>query len=459
MRLRYSYFFLIILFAFYSCSVQKQEIDNRLYGIWNSIGYGQQLDISKKRVLIRDIYESGCNLNTKLPTTYLKELCTIKKLTKDSLQLKVGFTNYNFVRSKESEICKKSKNNPLSNFDALWETFNENYAFFSLREVDWDKLKNKYRNHLSKKSSDLELYTVLNAMISELKDGHVSIEVPSSLEDKVEVNDDENDDLRKKVIYAVLQKYIPNHKTYNKGMINWGYIKDSISYIQFNDFEDLANYNISNELTTPEFAEKYWEKADESLNYAKEVLTSFKKQMAIIYEDIKNTQYCIIDVRFNGGGFDEIGLEILRYFTDQKRIAFSKKARLENGYTNTQSIYIVPNGMKYMGNLFLLTSPQTASASETFVLASQNIDNAIRVGSNTEGILSDVLSKRLPNGWEYGLSNEIYENVNGESYEMNGIPCDYEFNYSRNTTEFYMDLLIELKAYDKAIEKILELIE
>ena len=459
MKLKHLYLFILTTLIFHSCSAQKQEIDNRLYGVWNSIGYGQQLEISKKSVLIGDTYESGCNLNTKLPTKYLEEFYTINNLTKDSLQIKVGFTNYNFVRSRESGICKKTKNNPLSNFDALWETFNENYAFFNLREIDWNKLKNKYRNRLSRKSSDLELYTVLNAMISELKDGHVSIDIPDSLEDKIEENDEDTDELKEKVIYSITRKYIPNYKTYNKGMINWGFVNDSTSYVQFNDFEDLANYNIPDKLTTEEFAEQYWEKADESLNYIKDVLTSFKEQMPIIYEDIKNTKSCIIDVRFNGGGFDQIGLEILSYFTSKKRIAFSKKARLENGFTNTQNIYIEPNELNYKGKLYLLTSPQTASASETFVLASQNIENVTRIGSNTEGILSDVLSKRLPNGWEYGLSNEIYENIDGKNYEMTGIPPNYELNYSRNAMEFYTDLLTELKTNDRAIEKVIELIK
>ncbi len=457
MKLKHLYLLILTTLIIHSCSAQKQEIDYRLYGVWNSIGYGQQLEISKKNVTIRDTYESGCNLNTKLPTAYLEEICTITSLTKDSLQIKVGFTNYNFVRSKESDVCEKSKNNPLSNFDAFWKTFNENYAFFNLRKVDWNQLKDKYRKRLSKKSSDLELYTILNTMISELNDGHVFIEIPDSLEDKIEENDEDTDDLRVKVIYSITRKYIPNYKTYNKGMINWGFINDSISYIQFNDFEDLANYNISNELTAEEFIEQYWENADKSSNYAKDVLTSFKKQMAIIYKDIKNTKSCIIDVRFNGGGFDQIGLEILSYFTNKKRIAFSKKARLKNGFTNTQNIYIEPNELNYKGKLYFLTSPQTASASETFMLASQNIENVTRIGSNTEGILSDVLSKRLPNGWEFGLSNEIYENVEGKNYEMIGIPPNYELNYSRNAKEFYTDLLTELKINDRAIEKVIEL--
>ena len=219
----------------------------------------------------------------------------------------------------------------------------------------------------------------------------------------------------------------------------------------------MANYNISNDLSSEEFANQYWEKADNSINYTKDVLESFKKQMKIIYEDVKNSKSCIIDVRFNGGGFDEVGLEILSYFTSKPIISFSKKARYGNSFTKSQNINLEPNKNQFQGDLYILTSPQTASASETFVLASQNIENATRIGSNTEGILSDVLSKRLPNRWEYGLSNEIYENANGINYEQSGIPADYHLNYSRKTKEFYNNLLLELKINDRAIEKVIEL--
>ncbi|MBV7270677.1 S41 family peptidase [Winogradskyella luteola] len=459
MKLKNWSFLLIILLVFYSSYGQKQEIDNQLYGTWNSIGYGQQLKISKKHATLYDTYESVCNLNTKLPVAYLEEFYNLTKLTKDSLQLEVGFTKYNFIRSQEAKPCTKNKNNPLSNFDALWQTFNENYAFFDLRTIDWKYIKRKYRKQLSKKSTDFELYKVLNEMISELNDGHASIEIPESLESQIDENNKDSDDLRKKVIYAINQKYITEHKTYNKGLINWGLVNDNVSYIQFNDFEDLANYNISNDLTTEQFADEYWEKADESVNYTKDVLVSFKEQMEIIYDDIKNTKSCIIDVRFNGGGFDQVGLEILSYFTNNKIMAFSKKARSGNGFTESQNIYIGPNGKNYKGSLYILTSPQTASASEIFVLASQSIENVITIGSNTEGILSDVLSKRLPNGWEYGLSNEVYLSVNGISYEKIGIPTNYDLDYVRDTKEFYNSLLLELKTKDRAIEKVIELSE
>jgi len=31
-----------------------------------------------------------------------------------------------------------------------------------------------------------------------------------------------------------------------------------------------------------------------------------------------------------------------------------------------------------------------------------------QIGLNTQGVFSDVLGRRLPNGWRFGLPNEVY---------------------------------------------------
>lgn len=402
MRLKYTFYLLIILLGLQACQ-EKQSVEPKLEGVWNSIRYGLQLIISDRTAQVYDTNEKGCVLNTELPKYFIEDFYEVTKLTNDSLEVKLGFTKYAFIRSNSNTIiCQENSvdDNPLSNFGALWHTFNENYSSFELRGIDWQEMKNKYRTKLNAQSTDLELYSVLKAMTGELKDAHVSLEKPESLEVEIDTNGVDTDELRVLVISEINAKYLGSLKTYNKGNINWGVINKQIGYVQINDFEDLANYHIDENLSTEEFWEKYWEKAEESERYSKDVLSSFERQLNTIFDDIKNTNICIIDVRFNGGGFDQAGLEVLSHFTDKKVMAFSKKARFENGFTEKQTIYIEPNKNQYTGDLYLLTSNQTASASETFVIASLNLANTKRIGSNTEGILSDVLSKKLPNGWE-----------------------------------------------------------
>jgi len=460
MKLKLPFYLSILLFVFYACQ-EKQSVEPKLEGVWNSIGYGHQLIIADSTVAVYDTNKNGCILSMKLPKAFLENYYEITKLTSDSLEVKLGFTKYGFVRSASKlEVCTENliDDNPVSNFESLWHTFNENYASFELRGIDWEKMKEKYRPKLNVQSTDAELHAVLKEMISELKDGHVSIELPDSLEDEIDNNGTDNGELREMVITEINSKYLDSVKTYNKGKVNWAIINNNIGYIQINDFEDLANYQIDENLSTEEFWNQYWDKAGESGNYPNDVLRSFKQQLASIFDDIKNTKVCIIDIRFNGGGFDQAGLEVLSYFTNKKTIAFFKKARFQNGFTEEQTVYIEPNKNQYAGDLFILTSHQTASASETFVLASLNLQNVKKIGSKTVGVLSDVLSKKLPNGWEYTLSNEIYESADGINYERIGIPVDYKINYSEKTSEFYNNLLKDLKkGEDSAIEKVIEL--
>ena len=81
------------------------------------------------------------------------------------------------------------------------------------------------------------------------------------------------------------------------------------------------------------------------------------------------------------------------------------------------------------------------------------IPDAIRIGSNTEGIFSDVLEKRLPNGWNYGLSNEVYQSLDGNNYENIGVEPHHYIDYPKDEQEFYKKLM----EADKAIEKVIKI--
>jgi C-terminal processing protease CtpA/Prc len=48
----------------------------------------------------------------------------------------------------------------------------------------------------------------------------------------------------------------------------------------------------------------------------------------------------------------------------------------------------------------------------------------IRVGENTQGVFSDVLVRKLPNGWTFGLPNEVYRTSDGTTFDGVGIAPD-----------------------------------
>jgi C-terminal processing protease CtpA/Prc len=52
------------------------------------------------------------------------------------------------------------------------------------------------------------------------------------------------------------------------------------------------------------------------------------------------------------------------------------------------------------------------------------VPRVIRIGENTQGLFSDVLERRLPNGWIIYLSNEVFRTEDGKAFDGMGIPPD-----------------------------------
>ena len=72
-----------------------------------------------------------------------------------------------------------------------------------------------------------------------------------------------------------------------------------------------------------------------------------------------------------------------------------------------------------------LIGPLTISAGETFTQALMGrTPKIVRIGEPTQGVFSDVLGRKLPNGWEFGLPNEVFRDAAGKTYDGPGIPPD-----------------------------------
>jgi len=72
-----------------------------------------------------------------------------------------------------------------------------------------------------------------------------------------------------------------------------------------------------------------------------------------------------------------------------------------------------------------LIGPLTISAGETFTQAMMGgTPHVTRIGENTQGVFSDVLGRSLPNGWRFGLPNEVFRTPQGNTFDGLGIPPD-----------------------------------
>ena len=113
-------------------------------------------------------------------------------------------------------------------------------------------------------------------------------------------------------------------------------------------------------------------------------------------------------------------------------LAYSKEARLDPAdrtkWTPGQPSTVRPSTRPgFKGPVVELTGPLTISAGETTTQALMGrIPTIVRIGENTQGVFSDGLGRRLPNGWSFGLPNEVFRTADGKTFDGPGIPPDVQ---------------------------------
>ena len=464
---------LLISILAISCQTnQTKKIEKvNLKGNWEYLGFGKAIIIGDSIVQSYHTSSVGNVQASDNSSTDFFNYYTVDILSKDTILLKDGVKTFKLFRSGEDfakKVNDELTNDPKYNFEVLWNTFNEQYAYFKERNIDWNKIYETYEPKVNSETKPIELYLIFENMLGEINDGHISIDVPDELEEDYEnqLNSNENEadeevsyELVKKVKNLIIEKHINNVNFYNKGDLKWGMINDEVAYLQTSNMIGWAHYPIADSLSKKQFWDEWWKHLNKADNHHNDVAKGTRFIMDSIVKTIGNAKACIIDLRFNGGGFDDVSLEILNHFVNQKTKIGTKKVRLGKGFTEKQTIKLIPSEKTFKGKLFILTSHETASAAELLVLGSKVIPNSKVIGSTTEGVFSDILHKKLPNGWTYGLSNMIYESTDGISYEEIGITPDYKLDYPVKSKDFYQYLFEDLKDGDDAIEKVIEIIK
>jgi hypothetical protein len=150
----------------------------------------------------------------------------------------------------------------------------------------------------------------------------------------------------------------------------------------------------------------------------------FAKEMdEILANEMKGTRAMVVDLRYNLGGFDQVGLELASRFATKEYTAYTKQVFLDGKLKEPLAIRVSPSrGVRYEGRVVVLVGPVTVSAGEAAALALAGLPQVTLAGSETEGAFSDALERKLPNGWSFTLSNEVYTSPDGKVFEGTGIP-------------------------------------
>lgn len=461
----------VIVLLVLSCKIEKEveraPLEVELKGSWEYLGFGRSLMIGDTTVQKFHITTAGnVALSNSKRENYF-QYYTMIPIASDTILIKDGVKSFKLVRTNidyTKDIKEDLTTDPEYNFEILWNTFNEQYSYFKERDIDWGKAYEKYRPQVTAEISELELFMVFEKMLSEIGDGHVSIDVPEDLEEayeatkpaKVDLDNEYTNTLGRQIKDLIIEKHVNEPRSFNRGELQWGRVTDEVAYLQIKNMVAMAHYDIQDSLARDDFWKLWWENLNKAKNHHDDVRIGTQYMMDSIVRDMKGTKVMIIDLRFNGGGFDDASLEVLNHFAKKETDFVTKKARQGDGFTAEEIMTMMPSQELFDGDLYVLTSFMTASAAELFVLGGKVLPNAKIIGSSTEGIFSDILHKKLPNGWSFGLSNLVYESMEGISYENIGIPPDYEMSYPKDERKLYEYLLKDLQDGDDAILKIIE---
>jgi hypothetical protein len=308
-------------------------------------------------------------------------------------------------------IDKSPDNTPQTNYAVFWQTFAENYPFFQLHQVDWTAVDREFRPQITAKTSPEQLFQIMRRMIEPLHDTHTSLHAPDIKQqfrgNRPDPNQLQYDDMVRSAIIIATKYVRGDMKYFCKNQISFGMLDGSIGYLKIWSFADYAD--------APDYATQ---------------LQTLESALDTIFHDSDRFQGLVIDVRLNTGGYDGLGLSIASRLATQDYLAYSVEVR-DNidgpmHFTTPQAVRVRTSTRPgFHGNVVLLIGHQCVSAGETFTMALLGRKPIVtRIGENTQGVFSDVLTRKLPNGWTFGLPNEIYLTEDGKTFDGAGVPPD-----------------------------------
>jgi hypothetical protein len=419
---------LVSLALVLSASAQK-ESPAKPAGFWLADGYGLLYELTPTGLNVYQLTSVSCihsetrppdkthSSNSALAFSSPGTITTVSRTNDpNTLRLHMDWAASDIIlhrTDKPPENCtQKPANSPQANYSIFWQTFAEQYPFFALRKVDWHAVDRQFRPRVTSTTSPSELFQIFQQMLEPLHDTHTSIEARDIKQEFEGWRQDPghlSDEAWNKAASVIESKYVQGGlRAYCKGRLQFGMLRNSIGYLRVTTFYDYADGGYANEVQC------------------------LQNSLSSMFESAAKFNGLVIDARLNHGGDDPLGVEIASRLTDKKYLAYLKTARDSMSLdaplhlTEKQPVWVTPAAAPgFKGRVALLIGPDTVSAGETFTMALMGREpHVVRIGLITQGVFSDVLQRSLPNGWQFGLPNEIYDTADGTAYDAVGVPPD-----------------------------------
>jgi CubicO group peptidase (beta-lactamase class C family) len=289
---------------------------------------------------------------------------------------------------------------PEAVFEEFWALYNEGYALFGVKHVDWDAVYRVYRPRVGPSTTDDELWALLSQVIGLLNDVHVTVSDPQSGRRlrsggrSIGVGPFDNGEFS---LDLVAKTYAERGlQPAADGALHYGWLAGEIGYLHIGRFRD------------PDASARATDEAIAALGGAKGF---------------------VLDVRHNGGGDDRVGQAIASRFVAASRpymtVAMRRAGRVPAAFLAPVEWRLDPAGpVQFTRPVVLLVNSRSISAAENFALAMRVVPHATVIGETTAGVMADTATKVLPNGWRVTVPVNLFRDIHGVCWEGIGITPD-----------------------------------
>lgn len=310
-----------------------------------------------------------------------------------------------------SGSCEKADDyepSPRANFEALWKILDENYCFFSYKNIDWDEVYRRYEPLITDTMSQVALFDTLASMANELRDGHVNLSSSFNTSRYWDWYLDYPDNFDA----DIQENYLGRDYAIAGGLEYTTLDEGRVGYLYYGSFSSSASEN--------------------ALDYA---LLSFKDCLGLI-----------LDIRDNGGGLLSNSERIAARFAERKTLTGYIQHKTGPGhddFSEPTPVYVEPSERtRWLRPVVLLTNRQCYSAANDFTQRMRELPFVVTMGDRTGGGSGLPFTSELPNGWSIRFSASPMLDPDKRPTEF-GISPDIPVSMTAEDEERGLDTIIE----------------
>ena len=306
--------------------------------------------------------------------------------------LLLGLLMIAFASCERAFMEQDEPSDPVSVFDYLWNKVDQQYAFFDIKGVDWDSVREVYRPKVYDDMDDDSLFRVCAAMLNTLQDGHTNLisNFDVSRNDTVYYRMYAHRNINTDV---VLFNYLTLNYHSTGGFAHNAIRDGRVAYVRYSSFENTVS--------------------ESTLKY--------------LVDRYKDCDGMIFDMRQNGGGSVDNIRQLLSIFDNHKQPLYEtqiKSGPKHNEFTKLETVYATDTCIletPYTKPVAVLIDRGSYSATSFFAVCTMGYPNIRLFGDYSGGGLGLPNGRGLPNGWTYRFSIRRTIALDGGNYE-NGVP-------------------------------------